>query len=137
LRRIAIVITVGAILSVIGCAAPQWMPHEQDRFLDASKVTHSPETSPIAPIPPEILIDRAVTLIAEGEYDDAMVILEPITEITEPAQQATVAEASLWVAYCYERQGNAAQARVMYQTILKRWPDTLAAGTARDLLTPP
>ena len=91
----------------------------------------------VAPTPPDVLVDQAIELITDAKYTDAMTILEEVASSEDPAQNVTTAEATLWLGYCYEQQGNAARAQSVYQGIVKKWPGTLAAATARDLLTPP
>jgi len=118
---------------MIGCDAMQdhteWVPTSP----------HPKPSGPLEsePIPVDVQLDHARTLIADRQYEDAIDVLTEVTESLAPDERTMTAEAYLWLGFCYERQGDPVRANQYYDEVRMKWPDTLAAATARDLMGHP
>ena len=133
MRRIVLAILLGTIAAMIGCSA-------MEEHAGWTSTPHGPEPSippNVEAIPVEVQLDRALTLIADRQYDDAIDILTEVTDGLEPDDRTTMAEAYLWLGFCYERKGDPVCAHQYYDQVRMKWPDTLAAATARDLMRHP
>ncbi len=78
-----------------------------------------------------------MVLIADRQYDDAIDLLQDVTETLDPDERAMTAEAYLWLGFCYEQNGDLVRANRYYDEVRMKWPDTVAAATARDLMGSP
>ena len=84
----------------------------------------------------ETAFNRAVALVAELRYAEAAAGLSPLVERFEAASNAIrAAEATFWLGYCREKQGQAAEARTLYGRIVDRYSDSPACRNAAARLS--
>ena len=80
--------------------------------------------------------DEGVALVAELRYDQAAAKLLPVIEALDAAgDENRAAEATFWVAYCHEKQGENDMAVVFYDRVVRDYPLTSAARQAKERLS--
>jgi TolA-binding protein len=78
---------------------------------------------------------KAMRLIESFEYDRARQILSGLVEpFGKAGQIERAAESLFWTAYCFEKTREVDDATTLYRRVVKDFPQTRSAGTARQRL---
>ena len=79
--------------------------------------------------------DEAIALTVNFEYEAAAARFQQVLPRFEAAGDARrAAESMFWLAFCRERQGRTAQARGLYDRVVKKYPRQQVAETAQQRL---
>jgi len=80
-------------------------------------------------------LNEAVALIAQLRYEEAAAKLTPLIQtFSDAGDEDRAAEATFWLAYCYEKQGQTEKAARIYRHVIKRYPETSATTQANQRL---
>lgn len=108
-----------ALAAIGGCAASPGM------------FQHFATTQPAG----EEATNRAVALIADEQYQQAVDILEPlVTRGPAAGDSRHYPTALFWLGFCRERQGQLPLAMEHYRRVVTAWPDSQAARLAAQRL---
>lgn len=79
--------------------------------------------------------DAALSMIADGKYKAALEKLSPLfAEFERSDDEVHASESIFWIGYCQEKLSNYKQAAVEYRKVMLRYPQSSAAGQAKERL---
>ena len=84
----------------------------------------------------ESAFNEALALVADLRYSQATAKLIPLIEAFElVGQQNRAAQATFWVGYCHEKQGQEDEAVDSYNRVVRTYPQTSASRQATERLS--
>ena len=122
------------VLTTAGCGAIRSAPAPT---ADSQGMEYPESHSQFAkPNRAESEFNEAMALVAELRYGRATAKLLPlIARFEADGKPERAAEALFWVGYCYEKQGQEADAADVYNRVVRAYPQTSASHQASERLS--
>ena len=121
------------VLSVVGCGAIGSFPYFSSKSARMRKMAMSDEASAQRL---DSAFNEGLALVADLRYSQARAKLLPLIDAFEAAGEPNrAAEATFWVGYCHEKQGQKDEAVDSYNSVVRTYPQTSASRQATERLS--
>ncbi len=121
------------VLSMVGCGAIGSFPYFSSESARMEKMAMYDEASAQRL---DSAFNEGLALVADLRYSQATAKLLPLIEAFEAAgDQNRAGEATFWVGYCYEKQGQEDEAIESYNRVVRTYPQTSASRQAAERLS--
>ncbi len=120
-------------LSVVGCGAIGSFPYFSSKSARMEEMAKYDKASAQRL---DSAFNEGLALVADLRYSQATAKLLPLIDAFEAAgEQNRAAEATFWVGYCYEKQGQDDEAADFYNRAVRVYPQTFASRQATERLS--